>query len=84
MTNLRYRWTCPHCGLEQPAYSEVDAIDGWMDKQVVVCDVDMGGCDQYVVLAPKLTITAKTYKLVEASADDPVAPQPANQQEPQP
>ena len=64
--HLIYRWKCPHCGLEQNASAEVTSPQGYIARQLVLCDVDEGGCDRYVVTKPELTITAATYLVVEA------------------
>lgn len=65
--HLIYRWKCPHCGLEQNARAEVVPPHGYIARQLVLCDCDEGGCDQYVVTQPELTITATTtYMVVEA------------------
>ena len=38
-----------------------------MKRQIVRCDLEEGGCDKEVAVEPILSVTVKTYKLVEAT-----------------
>lgn len=64
---MRYRWTCPHCGLDnvgfghvpvaaETNYEHVESVFGY-------CYPDDGGCDREVVLRVTTVSTATAHKI---------------------
>jgi hypothetical protein len=52
---------CPYCGLENRALTGI-----YGGKELVVCDIEDGGCDRPFVVETTVVINIKTYILIEA------------------
>lgn len=52
---------CPYCGLENIVFLDVDSR--FIPKQIVTCDVEIGGCDKDFVIDPRLKVTTDVYKI---------------------
>lgn len=59
--NLYTRVLCPYCGLENNVLLDIDSH--YIQKRIVECDIEKGGCDKEFVIAPRLEITADVYKI---------------------
>jgi hypothetical protein len=59
--NLSVNVRCPNCGLENIALLNVDSC--FIPKQIVTCDIEIGGCDKDFVIDPHFKITADVYKI---------------------
>lgn len=59
--NLSVNVRCPYCGLENNVILNIDSR--FIPKQIVTCDIDIGGCDKDFVIDPRLKVTADAYKI---------------------
>jgi len=59
--NLSVNVRCPYCGLENIVPLDIDSR--FIPKQIVTCDIEIGGCDKDFVIDPHFEITADVYKI---------------------
>ena len=52
---------CPYCGIINNVILNIDGR--YIPKQLVTCEIEMGGCDKDFVIEPKFEITANVYKI---------------------
>jgi len=63
IVEVRFKWTCPHCGFEQFGFATVKTKQGQCEPQFAYCDLEEGGCDRMVAIKPRLVVEATVYKL---------------------
>jgi hypothetical protein len=61
---VRFRWTCPHCGFEQGGYADVPSQHQDADR-LVHCDDEEGGCGRLVAIKVAIEVKHKVYMLVD-------------------
>ena len=54
---------CPYCGCINTYYYVIDSY--FIPKQIVTCDIEIGGCDKDFVIEPHLLIklSADVYRI---------------------
>ena len=65
---IRYEWTCPHCGHRNSGFATVRDRHGSLSPALTYCDIEDGGCDRMVAVRPRLLVQTEVFALV--SADD--------------
>lgn len=55
--HARFRWTCPHCGMEQNGLME-DICQNKVNIKFIYCDLEEGGCDEMsaVQVIPRMEV----------------------------
>lgn len=61
---IRYEWTCPHCGHRNRNLATVRDRYGSLSPALVYCDIEDGGCDRMVAVKPRLSVQTEVYRVV--------------------
>lgn len=72
---IRYEWTCPHCGHSNSNLAAVRDRYGSLSAALVYCDIEDGGCDRMVAVKPRLLVQTEVYRVVnptENQMDDAI------------
>ena len=54
--------TCPYCGYKNTI---TRAIHAHNKRDIILCDIEEGGCDKYFVYRPMVKIHADVWKIEE-------------------
>ena len=64
--NLSVNVKCPYCGISNNVILNIDKH--YIPKQIVACEIGMGGCGKDFVIDPHFEIIASVYRIEEKTA----------------